>query len=91
MHPEIDPSTVPVPDEIAVPFYLAKAAEAQAKAEARRATAVLADLMGRAQRAEHAGQRIAGRQSKGGGVPYVVAARNLPNPSAPTDLEVKAS
>jgi putative phage-type endonuclease len=91
MHPEIAPMTVEVPEDLFRLYCQSKAAVQAAEFEARRATSLVADHMGRAQRAVFAGRALASRQAKKGGTPYVVAARSLPNPSAPTDLEVNAS
>jgi putative phage-type endonuclease len=85
LHPEIDPSSVELPPRLAQLFCGTKAAAKAAETEARRATALVADHMGRAQRATFAGQTIASSQARGDGTPYVVAARNLPNF---TELEI---
>jgi putative phage-type endonuclease len=78
LHPDIDPTEVELGNTTAREFITAKAAEKEAKARAQLATSVLADEMGTAQRAVWDGETIARRQARGGGLPYVVAARNLP-------------
>lgn len=83
LHPDIDGGSILVPDEIGGLFCAAKAAEKAAGVESKRATGVLADFMGSAQAASWRGQVIARRQVKRGGVPYVVAAQNLP----PVDVD----
>lgn len=86
MHPLIDASIdIDVPAEIAVPYCNAKAAVKSAEDDARLWTAKLADHMGNAKTAKYAGKTIATRQSKGGGTPYVQAARNL----APLTIDLK--
>ncbi len=79
LHPDIDGTAVDVDNTTARNFITTKAAEKAAKDAARQATAVLADVMGDAQRAEWDGQVIARRQVRGDGLPYVVAARSLPD------------
>lgn len=78
MHPDITPETLELPGEMARAFCGAKHAEAAAKVEAKRQTALLAEFMGSAQRVKYAGRAIARRQAKGGGTPYVQAERDLP-------------
>lgn len=78
LHPLIEPTTADVPAELAIKFCQAKAAEKAAKANAQQATAMLADHMGNAKTARYIDQTIANRQARGEGLPYLVAARNLP-------------
>lgn len=82
LHPEITPESVELPVELVSAYVLAKAAEKAAETNAREQTALVADAMGSAQKAKWGSYSIAGRQSKNGGRPYVVAARSLP----PLDL-----
>lgn len=78
LHPLIEPRKVELPAELAVEFCQAKAAERAAKAAAQLATAKVADHMANAKTAFFVTQTIATRQARGEGLPYVVAARNLP-------------
>lgn len=78
MHPDIDPTEVELTNTTARAYIIAKAAEKDAKARAQLATSVLADEMGTAARAMWDGECIARRQARGDGLPYVVAAKNLP-------------
>lgn len=73
LHPDIAGARVDVPADIAVPYLDANDAFNAAKDEKQRATAVLADFLGSAQRGYFDGQQIAMRQSKGGGTPFVKA------------------
>jgi predicted phage-related endonuclease len=79
MHPLIDTGgKVELPTELAVQYCQAKTAEKAAKEASQLATSLVADHMGNAQKATYALQTIASRQARGDGLPYVVAARNLP-------------
>ncbi len=79
LHPDIDPQTVEVPFPIGETYCVAKAAVKRAKRDEQAATSALADAMGNAQKATCDTVHIATRQAKGDGVPYIVAARNLPD------------
>lgn len=80
MHPLIEDVEVGLSNDVARAFIAAKAAEKAAKAVAVEAAARVADEMGDAKKAVWDGQTIASRQARGeDGVPYVVAARNLPD------------
>lgn len=85
LHPLIEPRSIEVPAEVAIPYARAKHAESLAKAAAQQATAVLADAMGNAKTATFLGQPFAGRRAKKGGTPYVQAADNL----KPFDIDLK--
>lgn len=78
LHPDIDPDTVELTEAVADAYCRAQADLKTAKAAEQAARTRVADAMGTAQKATHAGTSIARRQAKGDGVPYVVAARNLP-------------
>jgi putative phage-type endonuclease len=78
LHPDIDPTEVELSYATARAYITAKHAEKAAKDRAQLATSVLADEMGTAARAMWDGECIARRQARGDGIPYVVAARNLP-------------
>lgn len=78
-HPEIDGTETEIPAAVADLYRQAKTAEKAAKADARKATAQVADHMGQAARALCDGEVIARRQARDGGHPYVVAARGLTN------------
>ena len=83
LHPDIDGSDAEIDPDIAEWFVTAQAAKTAAEADEREARSRIADEMGSAQRAVCNGYAIARRQARNGGTPYVVAARNLPDP---TDL-----
>jgi putative phage-type endonuclease len=74
LHPDIDPTTVDLPADIAVAYLDALAAHKDAEAAKREATARVADAMGSAQKARHIDRVIATRRAKGDGHPYVQAA-----------------
>lgn len=79
MHPDIEPASVLIDDDIAETYLRALAAEKDAKAEKTRASALIADAMGTARDAYYRGVQIASRQVKTapGSIPYVVAARGM--------------
>lgn len=78
LHPEIDPVDVEVPDDLAREFVTAVTDAKDATAREKAARSVLFDHMGTAQKATWGGSVIATRQAKGEGMPYLVAAKNLP-------------
>lgn len=78
LHPEIDPVDIELGAEVVRDFCTARERLATAEAEAQRTKSVVADAIGNAKRGIYLGQPIAGRQAKGQGTPYLVAARNLP-------------
>ncbi|MGN6609955.1 MAG: YqaJ viral recombinase family protein [Jatrophihabitans sp.] len=86
LSPGIDPISVQVPEPLARAYCEARHDLARAELVAKEQTARLADHMGTAQYAQYGERRIARRQSKGGGTPYLVAERALPF-DAP-DIEV---
>jgi peptidoglycan/xylan/chitin deacetylase (PgdA/CDA1 family) len=73
LHPDIEDVSVEVPAGIALPYLAANANYKDAEAAKRCAGSVLADFMGSARRATWAGDQIAMRISKGGGVPFLQA------------------
>lgn len=77
LSPGIDDVKVDVPADVAVGFLEACELEKTAKAARRLASARLADAMGSAREAYHAGVCVARRQCKGDGVPFLVAAKNV--------------
>jgi predicted phage-related endonuclease len=79
MHPDIWPEDVELSDETGAAFVLAQHAVKEAKAHETYARSLVADEMGNAKRATWLGHRIARRQARGDGTPYVVAERNLPS------------
>lgn len=86
LHPEIDRDSAFVAEmDLAVEFIQATTnlREAQQREQAAR-TRLLA-AMGTAHRAFHDGHRIARRQAKSGGTPYLVAESKLPDPSTFTE------
>lgn len=78
LHPDIDPIEVELDNLTARTYITAKNAEKEAKARAQHATSLVADAMGAAQRATWDGETVCRRQARGDGLPYVVAARDLP-------------
>lgn len=81
LHPSIDPDAGPfqVPRDLAAEFCNARRAKEAATDLCHGASARLLEAMGAARVAEFDGRAIAYRQSKGGAVPHVVAARHLPH------------
>lgn len=77
MHPDIEIASVLIDDDLAEAYLRALAAEKDAKTEKSRTSALIADAMGTARDAYHAGVQIASRQVKKhpGAIPYLVAAR----------------
>jgi putative phage-type endonuclease len=77
LHPDIDPGAEwHLDDDKAEPFLKACADEKVAKAAKREAAARILKVMGQAQYAVHNGKRIASRQTKGAGTPFLKAASN---------------
>ncbi|MCA1570757.1 MAG: hypothetical protein LC798_10665, partial [Chloroflexi bacterium] len=79
MHPEIADIDVELEAAVARQFCEAKRALKRATGDAQRATSAVADALGSGRRARFLGQTIATRQARGDGVPYLVAARALPD------------
>lgn len=77
MHPDIDGTRVELDGDLVGRYIRAKRACRTARTDEQAATAAVADAMGAAHKATYAGHTIARRQARGGGPPYVVAARNL--------------
>ena len=87
LHPDIrdkkDPlADLNVDDDLAIEFLTALADADRAAQRAARARTSLAAAMKDARRARWNGHTLATRQTKKGGTPYLVAGRNLPDPSA---------
>lgn len=82
LHPLIRPDQVEVPPHVGEMYVEALAAFAEAEAQKRFASAMLANYMGEAQTAFHQGRPIARRQAKKGGTPYVCAVRGAVKESA---------
>jgi putative phage-type endonuclease len=80
LHPEIEPRTVDVSPVTALAWVGARAALKAAEGVEQLARSRLAAEMGMAQHARYGPHRLASRQTKNGGTPFVVAARNLPDP-----------
>lgn len=72
LHPDIDGDTVELGD-LGSKFLELKAARSTVTSEWNRIRSQVADAMGAAQYATHDGRRIARRQAKSDGAPYVVA------------------
>lgn len=75
LHPDIDGSRADVPDDLAITYLAAVAAEKAAKDEKRAATSQMLDHMGDARDAYWNGTKIAYRMAKNGDTPYLCAAR----------------
>lgn len=78
LHPGIEDREAELALGQVAEFTAARDAKAAADAEWTRVRAEMADHMGEAKRAVFLGQRIAARQAKGGGTPFVVADRKCP-------------
>lgn len=78
LHPEIEPRTVDLPALTAKAWVAARERLDEAKQAEQLARTQIATAMGQAHKARYGDRVLASRQSKGGGTPYVVAARNLP-------------
>ncbi|MFB4275812.1 lambda-exonuclease family protein [Nonomuraea sp. MTCD27] len=82
LRPDITPKQdFDVPDDLASEFLAATADGAAAEKRLAQARTRLAHAMGTAQRARWNGRTLATRQSKNGGAAYLVAGRNLPDPT----------
>lgn len=77
MHPEIDGDTVELDTWFAREAVNASAAVKAAEGYLQEMRSAIANQMGDAKYAEHAGVRIADRRAKAGGTPYVQFARNI--------------
>jgi predicted phage-related endonuclease len=78
LHPDIEAEDVEIPESLATSWLDAKYdAEAISETE-QRLKSEIAALTGNARRAVWNGTTLFTRQSRGGGTPYLVAARNLP-------------
>lgn len=73
LHPDIDPTDVKLPNDLAVAYLTAIREAAAAAEEKQRQTALVADAMGSAHRAMWDKECIATRRAKNGGIPYVQA------------------
>ncbi|MFD9950003.1 YqaJ viral recombinase family protein [Nonomuraea sp. NPDC059023] len=80
LHPDIDKDAAYVADlDLAVEFIEATASLAAAQKREQEARARLLAAMGTAHRAYYDGHRLARRQAKGAGTPFLVAEQKLPN------------
>lgn len=78
--PGITEETVQVEPDLAIEYVNAVTAAKDAAYRETAAKSQLAEAMGEARAAVVGKLKLAGRQSRGGGTPYLVAARNLPTP-----------
>jgi putative phage-type endonuclease len=78
MHPDIEPVSHELSDPVARDFLAARTELAAAKKVEQHARSAVADEMGNAHTAWWMGQKIATRQARGEGLPYLVTAKNLP-------------
>ncbi|MET8334425.1 YqaJ viral recombinase family protein [Streptosporangium canum] len=81
LHPDIDGDDIDIAPDLAAEFIAATADAKTAEARATKARTALAAAMGTAKRARCGTYTIATRQAKGGGTPYLVAGRKLPDPA----------
>lgn len=79
LHPDIDGTEHEVPGDLAARFIHARRALQEATSSEQLVRSELADHIGDAHRAVWDGRTIARRQARNGGIPYLVAARNLPD------------
>lgn len=79
MHPDIEPVSHELSDPVARDFLAARIELAAAKKVEQHARSAVADEMGNAHTAFWQGSKIATRQARGDGLPYLVTAKNLPN------------
>lgn len=77
--PLIDDGTVEVDEDTARLFIWASTRSKASKADMSLANATIAELMGTARKATYMGEVVATRQNSSTGVPYVKAARTLPD------------
>lgn len=78
LHPEIVDDSVELSNTVARLFIEARRAHAAAEEQWNLARSTVSDAMADAKTATWDGQKIAGRQVRGDGRPFVVAARRLP-------------
>lgn len=79
LHPDVDPESVDVPDELAVRWLDARERVTEATDAEQLAKNEIADLMGNAQRAVWNDITLLTRQARGGGTPFLKAASGLPS------------
>lgn len=79
LHPDIDPESVDVPEELAVRWLDSRDAVDAATEAEQLARNEIADLMGNAQRAVWNDITLLTRQARGGGTPFLKAASGLPS------------
>jgi putative phage-type endonuclease len=80
LHPQIDKGEAFVAElDLAVEFIAATTSLREAEEREQKARARLLKAMGTAHRAYYDGHRLARRQAKGGGAPFLVAETNLPD------------
>jgi len=79
LHPDIDQVDVEIDATLAREFCSTRTAARAATAAEQLAKSRLADALQNGRRAVFGGATLATRQSKGGGLPYLVAARSLPD------------
>ncbi|GAA1765738.1 lambda-exonuclease family protein [Streptomonospora arabica] len=91
LHPAIDGTPVELTYAEAAAYCSAKHALEAAKERELYERSVLADRMGSAKKATYCGVTIGTRQSRGGGDPFFVAGRKLPDMPAPTAQEAEAA
>lgn len=77
LHPDIDPSSVDLAPDVALPYLAALAGCKSAEEEKRRTSGLVIEAMGSARDAYYAGRKVARRQAKNveGSTPHLVAAK----------------
>jgi putative phage-type endonuclease len=78
LHPDIDGETVEIPEDLGTAYLYAKETLDMATGAADKYKNEIAATMGTAKKATLYGQPFFTRQARGGGTPYLVAARTLP-------------
>jgi putative phage-type endonuclease len=79
LHPDIEPVDVEIDGELARAYCTARRALKAAEAEAQLRTSQVADALGNGHRARFMRQTVATRQTRGGGLPFLVVGRDLPD------------
>lgn len=83
LHPDIDDDKVTIPGDLAVRFLDAHCEATRWAAAEQQAKSEIAALMGNARRGVWNDRTLFTRQARGNGIPYLVAARNLPTTQEP--------
>jgi putative phage-type endonuclease len=79
LHPDIESVDVEIDGTLARAYCAARGALKAAEAEAQLRTSQVADALGNGHRARFMRQTVATRQARGGGLPFLVVGRDLPD------------